>query len=700
MTIDFNLVVVDQDSDGSGTRAALWHETGSAGPYFSGEIGWKVKLHLGAIGLQVPYRKKPPVLDGVIGPEEYGPPVDVEFTDGANPGRLTGQANQKRGAHLSLDDLSYRVFSAHDDRSLLLAVRVNDDILVRNAPEPWSNDWIVFFFDSDRVSNDYSYSDSKPTGVRVVQSREGFELGANIRGVKLSSLTQDWSCEAKDAPGGYGIEFRIPLNLFDVRDGAGEVSAGSGSTIRFNLHVNDNDDTLGNDLDLGCLWLEDWVSTLFASGESSWLVDLHLARPVRYELVKGPAGATLDPDSGVFRWTPPPGGVNVEVKFRVFDTQNPVLSDIGSFLVKGDGSALPTIMPVGPDSPAPPTAEGLLPPRLVIGEILPDEVARPLTSAVGAGKGEPPAPPKREAGLTTPPIPPRGEVGTAERTRRRESYDKIGLAYQAWLDQAEARALKILEEIPVDHRGWEWGYCRRSCRRAMGPDPPPSVGQPRRNLKDEFVWEDAHSLILFLLASSDSVAISDDGRYVCGGSLTGMVRVWDSEQWDHSDLGGYFGTVSPAVAFSPGGARGIASGGHDRVKVWDRPSGKLLTDFDHGDEVYCVAFSPDGRRIASGGKGSRIRLWDLGPARSTPSSMAMRGASGRWPSAPTVGGSPRARRTTGFASTTRPPAPSPFASVTTPRSWVSPSAPIAGVWRRRAVMGRSGSSAWRTSSRS
>ena len=95
--------------------------------------------------------------------------------------------------------------------------------------------------------------------------------------------------------GGYLVEFRIPLRLIDTDDGAEMRPAGPGSTLRFNLSIVDNDVPADQQLRSGQLWHESGKEPSWASGDGVWPVDLHLARPVAYDLVSGPRGMALDP---------------------------------------------------------------------------------------------------------------------------------------------------------------------------------------------------------------------------------------------------------------------------------------------------------------------------------------------------------------------------------------------------------------------
>src|SRR5687768_10706816 len=59
--------------------------------------------------------------------------------------------------------------------------------------------------------------------------------------------------------------------------------------------------------------------------------------------------------------------------------------------------------------------------------------------------------------------------------------------------------------------------------------------------------------------------------------------------------------------------RTLASGGHQTIKLWDVPSGKLLHTLVEGDKSYVlsVAFNPQGCMLASGAYDHTVKLWDV-----------------------------------------------------------------------------------------
>lgn len=229
----------------------------------------------------VPRMANSPVADGRVEPGEYGPAFEVRFSANTNLGRIMyARGNLTWGP----EDLSYRFSSAYTSEALHLAFEVRDDF-IDDARDGWKdavqqNDDIELFIDGDRVSNDFWWSDRSG-------SREGFQLLADTNGARSTTSTDfsnaDWTSVASLVPGGYVMEFKVPLSLIDTQDGHGFSPAVPGSTLRFNVGIHDVDDSETELYDFGVLWTPHPENLpLPASvgpwgyGEDAWSVELYL----------------------------------------------------------------------------------------------------------------------------------------------------------------------------------------------------------------------------------------------------------------------------------------------------------------------------------------------------------------------------------------------------------------------------------------
>jgi serine/threonine protein kinase len=215
-----------------------------------------------------PLKAVTPVADGTVGADEYGPALDVNFVGDGNPGRLWSRGTARSKA---LDDLSYRFAAAHTTSALFLAVEVRDQTLKVDETgklPPSLGDLVHVHINGDQVANDIV-----PPGRNY--SGEGFQLYANAVGNKGGFSTDDWKVGTSRQPGGYVIEFEIPLRLIDVQDGLGETVAKTGDLLLINLSVEDVD-TDGDARDYGILWADDPSLLPWHSGESFWTVGLQL----------------------------------------------------------------------------------------------------------------------------------------------------------------------------------------------------------------------------------------------------------------------------------------------------------------------------------------------------------------------------------------------------------------------------------------
>jgi serine/threonine protein kinase/predicted Zn-dependent protease len=280
----------------------------------------------GSFRLSAPFRTKSPVADGKIERDEYGPPLLIDFTDETNPGRDVAYAPNPAK---SPDDLSAELYLAYTRDDLFVAVKVRDDVLIDNLSFLSHNDAVELFLDGDRLGGDFKPTNNQPG------SREGFQAGSMATGRKyaVGVSDQDYVVKTSKCDGGYIVEFRVPLTLIDVDDGAEVTPPGPGSTLRFNLAIVDNDQPVDGPHRYCVLWSEDRSRSPYQEGDGAWPVDLHLARPVQYELVAGPKGAALDPETGVFTWNTPREPRTEKVTVRVRDAEKPELTAEASFTI-------------------------------------------------------------------------------------------------------------------------------------------------------------------------------------------------------------------------------------------------------------------------------------------------------------------------------------------------------------------------------
>jgi hypothetical protein len=168
-------------------------------------------------------------------------------------------------------------------------------------------------------------------------SREGFQAAAGAKGRKyaagIGTSDQDYVVKTSTFHGGYIVEFRIPLSTIDVDDGAEVTPPGPGSTLRFNLAIVDNDAPVNGQQRYCVLWSEDRTRSPYLDGDGAWPVDLHLARPVKYELVAGPKGAALEPETGVLTWNTPKEPRTETITVRAVDAEKPALTAEASFTI-------------------------------------------------------------------------------------------------------------------------------------------------------------------------------------------------------------------------------------------------------------------------------------------------------------------------------------------------------------------------------
>ncbi|MHC5211113.1 MAG: WD40 repeat domain-containing serine/threonine protein kinase [Planctomycetota bacterium] len=192
----------------------------------------------------------------------------------------------------------------------------------------------------------------------------------------------------------------------------------------------------------------------------------------------------------------------------------------------------------------------------------------------------------------------------------------------------------VLEDCPVEQRGWEWRYLRLRLDPALLVIPSPdgllsavaldaSGGLLVHEMKDGDlrVWDvkanEARTVLTGHRALVNAVALSADGSRAVSGSRDKTVRVWDTATGASGVFQDHRYEVR-SVAISADGRRAATASGEEVAYVWDVQAaldGGSSVPFARLElpelEVSCVAVSADGSHVVTGSDDGFARLWDI-----------------------------------------------------------------------------------------
>ncbi len=208
-----------------------------------------------------------------------------------------------------------------------------------------------------------------------------------------------------------------------------------------------------------------------------------------------------------------------------------------------------------------------------------------------------------------------------------ERYDlSIALAQRSLGEFQYDEVNRILEESPLEYRGWEWGhlYYLSQLRRQSYEGHPGRLAAMDLSPTGEHVvtLDFSGAALLWSLPEMDlmrtytvdsegwAVAFHPKGNEFATTGLDGRIRRWGVETG--ALLADYQapGDSASALAYTPDGAYLLSAGTDEGISQWELATGTVLRKFPAPYDINGLTISPNGEWLAAGDDHGMVRLWD------------------------------------------------------------------------------------------
>lgn len=228
----------------------------------------------------------------------------------------------------------------------------------------------------------------------------------------------------------------------------------------------------------------------------------------------------------------------------------------------------------------------------------------------------------------------RANAQKSEALRRLLYVSNVGFAHAAMNNNEAPRARRLLDDCPIDLRGWEWKYLNamsdQSLRAQTLPCDLPRYAHWSADRRKIVISSMAREVLLVdketgaieyqakVGAGTARAAISPDGRRLAYGGSAEEIQLVELETREVRQITTAPTSGASAVArglrglcFSPDGTLLAAANGRGRVLLFDVQTLALLSEFDVGPrEPQSFLFTADGKSLVIGNDAGTLRRHD------------------------------------------------------------------------------------------